>query len=108
MGDINNDSSIDTLDIDVLQSFLLGRTIQSNTFLDRSDMNHDGTINVFDLILLKRTAIGKYEPEFIGAYPQPEGNLIEATVNAFGAATPATGNAGMLAVYVDFQDKTYS
>lgn len=108
MGDINNDSSIDTLDIDVLQSFLLGRTIQSDMFLNRSDMNHDGIINVFDLILLKRTVIGKHDPEFIGTYPQPEGNLIEATINAFGAATPTTGNAGMLAVYVDFQDKTYS
>lgn len=43
-----------------------------------------------------------------GAAAQLSDKLIKAPVKAIGTATPSTGNVRMLAVYVDFPDKTYS
>lgn len=108
MGDVNNDSEIDIADVVMLQSFLINRPVPKGAYLSRADMTHDGILNIFDMILLKSVAAGMHEPQWIEKPSEPEGTLISPTVKLFGNSTPSTGNAKMLAIYVDFADKTYS
>lgn len=53
--DINLDKSVDAKDAEILSDFLLKKSIPEYADADQScDVNSDGKINVFDLILLKR------------------------------------------------------
>lgn len=49
--DLNSDGTVDINDVELLSSFLVGE----NVYIGKSaDINHDGNINVFDLIKLQR------------------------------------------------------
>ena len=62
-GDVNIDGVINTLDIVALQKFLLGK--ESNINADSADLDGDGTIDIFDMGLLKRDVIQQEK------YPEP-------------------------------------
>ncbi len=54
-GDVNLDQAVTLNDIVLLQKYLLGRASLTGTvFSHQADMNQDGKVNVYDLILLKR------------------------------------------------------
>lgn len=53
-GDITGNGCVDTLDLDILQKYLVKkRTLKSDAF-ESADMNQDGKVNILDSILLKR------------------------------------------------------
>ena len=52
MGDLNQDDSINILDIVMLVNFILGITDPDSTQFNLSDMNEDGSLNVQDIIIL--------------------------------------------------------
>lgn len=58
MGDIVADGVLNDLDVAALQNYLLCRNYDGD--ISRADVNGDGIVNVFDLVLLKRLA--KAEP----------------------------------------------
>ncbi len=49
LGDLNNDSSIDILDVIVLVNYILN---SDNLELDGADINNDGAINILDIVSL--------------------------------------------------------
>ena len=52
LGDVNQDLSIDILDIVLVVNFILGQQNPNNTQFFASDLNSDGIINIQDIILL--------------------------------------------------------
>lgn len=55
LGDVNLDSKIDSTDLAELKEFVLGMTSGIN--FETSDMNKDGIINSFDVMLLKKAML---------------------------------------------------
>ncbi len=53
LGDINGNGLTDADDLALLSDFLLGKTIDSSLHWDCADINTDGSINSFDLIILR-------------------------------------------------------
>ncbi|MBR4626344.1 MAG: peptidoglycan DD-metalloendopeptidase family protein [Ruminococcus sp.] len=60
-GDVNLDKEVNIADAVLLQNFLLGRTNLSEQQENCADYNSDGSVSVFDLMLIKRAAINKKE-----------------------------------------------
>ena len=52
LGDVNQDLSIDILDIILVVNFILGQQNPDNTQFFASDLNSDSIINIQDIILL--------------------------------------------------------
>ena len=52
LGDVNQDSSINILDIVLVVNFILGQQEPDNTQFFASDLNSDNIINIQDIILL--------------------------------------------------------
>ena len=51
-GDINQDMSVDILDVIILVSFILGQQEPTNIQFMAADINEDNIINIQDVILL--------------------------------------------------------
>jgi hypothetical protein len=51
-GDINQDESINVLDIVVLINFILGNEAPTTNEFSISDLNQDGVLNVLDIVQL--------------------------------------------------------
>ncbi len=58
-GDIVEDGRTDILDVIALLKYLHGMQGFSQTQFDAADLNEDGTVDVFDLALLKRAVLAK-------------------------------------------------
>ena len=58
IGDINNDSTIDILDVILLVNFVIGSNEPSDGQFFASDLNEDGTLNVLDVITLVNNILG--------------------------------------------------
>ena len=58
IGDINNDSTIDILDVILLVNFVIGSNEPSDGEFFASDLNEDGTLNVLDVITLVNNILG--------------------------------------------------
>ena len=56
-GDVNNDAYVDAKDANALTDFILGKKVSGIT-RQSSDLNNDGTVNIFDLVLLRRILAG--------------------------------------------------
>lgn len=52
-GDVNNDNCVDDKDAKALSDYILGKKVQGLT-RQSSDLNNDGTVNIFDLVTLRR------------------------------------------------------
>lgn len=57
LGDVNGDYMLNIADVVCLNNYLLGK--EDNILFDNADMNRDGNINFFDLILLRRRFVDK-------------------------------------------------
>ena len=63
LGDLNNDGSVDALDITELERYIAGfppdlNGITIEEFERRADVNGDGYINSLDIVALERIVIG--------------------------------------------------
>ena len=87
ISDLNGDGIVDFYDAAMLQDFLLAR-------IDNFEID--------EVVLTENTILPIVEEN------EEMEELIEAPVKAIDSATPSKGNVKMLAVYVDFADKTYS
>jgi len=61
LGDVNNDGDVTVSDAVAVQKYLVKKGTIEPDRSDAADMNSDGKVNVFDLILLKRTVLGEKE-----------------------------------------------
>ena len=52
LGDINEDSLLNILDIVMMVNFVLGSDNPTNSEFNASDMNDDGVLNVLDIVVL--------------------------------------------------------
>ena len=55
----NADDVTDVKDIIILQKYLLGKRNLSETEFYTADLNHDGIVNIYDMIYAKRILIRK-------------------------------------------------
>ena len=53
-GDLNGDGNTTAADIEFLQKFLVNAAKLTDTQWELADINNEGKINVFDVIILKR------------------------------------------------------
>ena len=56
-GDVNNDNYVNDKDATALSDYILGKKVQGIT-RQSSDLNNDGTVNIFDLVTLRRILAG--------------------------------------------------
>ncbi len=56
-GDINQDGYVDTSDITLLQNYISGKSKLITSRKQKADIDGNGTVNVFDLALLKKEAL---------------------------------------------------
>ena len=52
LGDINEDTILNVLDIVMMVNFVLGADSPTNSEFNAADMNDDNTLNVLDVVLL--------------------------------------------------------
>ena len=57
MGDANDDGVLTVADIVLLNKYLLGKEVLTETIYTNTDMNSDSKINIFDEVILKRLLI---------------------------------------------------
>lgn len=105
---------------------------QAGNFLNTADLNQDGTVDVFDLALMKRAVfqgegpwvwqwMDETTPEIPDTPDEPEttespetpvdttglGNFISPPIQAVSGFLPSQGDAGLVILYVDFPDCPY-
>ena len=123
LGDLNNDRMVNISDLVLMTKFLLGRTsltteniyasekymfitgeenyfIPESGYLDTADINRDGKVNVYDLILLKRAIVNRESPQVL----EWDWEFITPPVNDVTKYLPSQGEASMVVFYVDFPD----
>ena len=61
-GDINQDGYVDTADIILVQNYISGKSKLIAARKQKADMDGNGSVNVFDLALLKRAALSVASP----------------------------------------------
>ena len=57
-GDLNSDNTLTTADTVLLQRYLLQERTLTQTQWQTADLNADGTVNGFDLALLRQKLVG--------------------------------------------------
>lgn len=103
LGDVDADGDLGISDVVLLQGWLLGRTMPEGTVIARSDMTHDGVINVYDLIKLKRALFAIDDREWI-----EQEKLMTAPISYLKPTLPSTGKNKLLMLVVDFPDCKFS
>ena len=63
IGDVNQDSSLDVLDVVTIVGFILGNTSPSESEAIISDINEDGNVDVLDVIILVNLILNGSESE---------------------------------------------
>lgn len=58
LGDVNEDSKIDALDMGLIKKYLLGSGELSKTGLANADVNKDGAVDALDMVLVKKYILG--------------------------------------------------
>ena len=58
LGDINEDSILNVLDIVMMVNFVLGTDSPTNSEFNISDMNDDSVLNVLDIVILLNLIVG--------------------------------------------------
>ena len=124
LGDLNNDSMVNTADLVLMTKFMLGRSpltaenlyasndkymlvsgeenyfIPESGYLDTADMNRDGKVDVYDLISLKRAIVNREAPQVW----EWDWEFITPPANDVLKFMPSQGEGSMVVFYVDFPD----
>ena len=58
LGDINNDGTVNVVDVVMLVNFILGETTGTSEQVDVADYNEDGTVNVVDIVNIVHEILG--------------------------------------------------
>ena len=119
-GDLDMDSELSVFDLCIMKH----KALQDDFRIYEtgiSDLNGDGIADLYDAAILQDFLLGRIENFEIQEVALSEntifpiveenednGELIDAPVKVIDSATPSIGNVKMLAIYVDFADKTYS
>ncbi len=69
VGDINRDNTVNVSDVVAMSYCLTGKAVLIADDLDCADMNMDGYVDSFDLVLLRKTVIGLREIKYIQHVP---------------------------------------
>lgn len=120
LGDLDMDHKLSVFDLCIMKH----KVVQNDFRIYEagiSDLNGDGIADIHDMIMLQDFLLGRIDNFENDKVSLPENTifpiveeaedteeLIEAPVKLIDSATPSTGNVKMLAIYVDFADKTYS
>lgn len=132
MGDLNNDSQVNSADLVLMARHLNGtqplttdnsylilgspalingeETIENIDFIQTGDIDRDGVIDSFDMVLLRqRVLTGQSETVHIWEYPAPaESPFIDAPIKDVEAYLPSQGESNLVIFYVDFPDCRYT
>ncbi|MDE6101509.1 MAG: dockerin type I repeat-containing protein, partial [Ruminococcus sp.] len=74
IGDLNMDGKIGIADAVVFQKYMTGQTKLTNIQANCADMNSDGSVDVFDMVLIRQKVI---EDNHLGLIPEPIDTIIE-------------------------------
>lgn len=104
-GDVNGDGSFTVSDIVALQKWLLAVPDAHPANPAAGDLDADGTLDVYDLALMKWLLLNPVPPE--PQEPEDPGTPIASSLKSFTRSLPTTGDVRMLSVFVDFADAKY-
>lgn len=132
MGDLNNDSQVNSADLVLMAKHLNGtqplrianaypilgsplsinggEAIENVNFFHTADIDRDGVIDVFDMVLLRQRVLsGQSETVHIWEYPAPvESPFIAAPIKDVEAYLPSQDESNLVIFYVDFPDCKYT
>ncbi len=118
-GDLTQNGSIDIGDVTILEQSLIYNGIQLDQLTvkgldgeERSmayyaDLNADGCVNAVDLTLIKRAALGLYEPEIIYEEHEDE-DCITPPISQLYPSLRSQGKNMLLMLVVEFPDCKFS
>lgn len=104
MGDLNSDQNVNTADVVILSKYLLNFSALHDDAVQYADMDKDGQIDGFDLVLLRKTVLGLRPLDPI--YGE-ETDFIDPPIYDLYGSLPSQGDAKLLIFYVDFPDCKY-
>jgi hypothetical protein len=93
LGDVNNDGSINVLDVVLVKGYVLGLTTLTEAQKETADVNRDGAVNVLDVTLITQMSLG-----LISEFP-----VSPTTVPAAPALTAPAVNASVSTSTITFQ-----
>ena len=132
MGDLNHDSQVNSADLVLMARHLNGtqpltiantyyilgsplsinggEAIENVNFLQTADIDRDGVIDAFDMVLLRQRVLsGQSETVHIWEYPAPaESPFIDAPIKDVEAYLPSQDESNLVIFYVDFPDCKYT
>lgn len=92
-GDIDRNDKVNLSDITAIQKYLIGEGSIKSENLIYADMNDDGKINVFDLVIAKRTVLGSAPLEEVPSLTTPAVTTAVTTTTTTATQTTATTKA---------------
>ena len=92
-GDIDRNDKVNLSDVTAIQKYLIGEGSIKSENLIYADMNDDGKINVFDLVIAKRTVLGSAPLEEVPSLTTPAVTTAVTTTTTTATQTTATTKA---------------
>lgn len=83
--DVNNDKSVNALDVTLIYNVILGNTIID--VVGRYDVNHDGSVNAADISLVYNFILNGYQVEREYSFVTPSGSIVSNDVSLTGTHT---------------------
>jgi hypothetical protein len=86
LGDVNNDGSINVLDVVLVKGYVLGLTTLTEAQKETADVNRDGAVNVLDVTLITQMSLGlitefPVSPTTVPAAPALNAPAVNASVS---------------------------
>ena len=75
LGDINNDTTINILDVVLIVNFIIGSTNPSNQEFYAADVNQDSLLNILDVVLLVNMILGSEDIDYSSADINSDGDV---------------------------------
>ncbi|MBQ8961550.1 MAG: hypothetical protein IJ071_10130 [Ruminococcus sp.] len=130
LGDLDRDQSLGMNDLVILSRHLLaqspltkencyqvsgrelrigeGESFQPGEYLENADLDQNGKVNVFDLILLRQSIAEQNGREVWEYFEEQQKEFISPPVSAVKGYLPSQGQAKLVILYVDFPDCPYN
>lgn len=129
LGDLNGDRAVDAEDLNILNQHILGEKpltqengyfvdngyigidgsdgFQAGEYLVTADINQDGIVDCFDLVLLRKNVLNNDGPWVWQWFEDERSDFIDAPINDVKKFLPSQGEADLVIFYVDFPDCRY-